>query len=122
MSEDNKSKKTLSLKLGTKRPIPFVKSFEAGRTVVVEKKRFRRNNSPQTPQNKQNINNSTETNNKLDPSPIIEEKSSSKSGIVLKPLSKDEQKKILKADNKEEKNKAILEIRGDKNEKRRGNC
>ena len=43
MSEENKeknNKKTLSLKLGAKPSIPPLKSFESGKTVIVEKKRL----------------------------------------------------------------------------------
>ena len=52
MSEDKKNKKTLSLKLGSKRNFAPVNSFETGKTVIVEKKRLRRNNPAQT-QNKE---------------------------------------------------------------------
>ena len=40
MSEDKKNKKTLSLKLGTKKSFAPASSFEAGRTVIVEKKKI----------------------------------------------------------------------------------
>ena len=51
MSENKKDKKTLSLKLGAKRNISPVKSFESGKTVIVEKKRFRKNNLNQGSKN-----------------------------------------------------------------------
>ena len=55
MSKDKKNKKTLSLKLGSKRSFSPVKSFETGKTVIVEKKRFRKTNSTQS-SNKENSN------------------------------------------------------------------
>ena len=116
MSEENKkNKKTLSLKLGAKRVVSSNNSFETGKTLIVEKKRFRKTNSPQ-PQNQAKLNEKQKID---DTKKSIEEdvqnkNSPTKSGVVLKPLSKDEQKKILKADSKEEKNKAISKIRGDK--------
>ena len=54
MSEDKKNKKTLSLKLGAKRNFAPVNSFETGKTVIVEKKRLRRNN-PAPIQNKDSL-------------------------------------------------------------------
>ena len=116
MSEENKkNKKTLSLKLGAKRVVSSNNSFETGKTLIVEKKRFRKTNSPH-PQNQAKLNEKQKID---DTKKSIEEdvqnkNSPTKSGVVLKPLSKDEQKKILKADSKEEKNKAISKIRGDK--------
>ena len=41
MSKDSKNKKTLSLKLGSKPIITPARGFETGKTVIVEKKRFR---------------------------------------------------------------------------------
>ena len=105
-----KKKKTLSLKLGTKPMFAPQKNIEAGKTVIVEKKRYKKSSSSesQTPK----------THSKEDT--FIEDKTSSanekntneiKSGVVLKPLSKDEQKRILKADNKKEKKDEIEKIR-----------
>ena len=114
MSEDKKNKKTLSLKLGSKRNFAPVNSFETGKTVIVEKKRLRRNNPPQT-QNKeilkQNIKSDIKETVKLETD--LKSKVANKSGVVLKPLSKDEQKRILKAGTNEEKKKEISKIRGD---------
>ncbi len=105
-----KKKKTLSLKLGTKPMFAPQKNIEVGKTVIVEKKRYKKSSSSesQTPK----------THSKEDT--FIEDKTSSanekntneiKSGVVLKPLSKDEQKRILKADNKKEKKDEIEKIR-----------
>ena len=116
MSEENKkNKKTLSLKLGAKRIVSSNNSFETGKTLIVEKKRFRKTNSPQ-PQNQAKLNEKQKIDDtkKSIEEDIQNKNSPTKSGVVLKPLSKDEQKKILKADSKEEKNKAISKIRGDK--------
>ena len=114
MSEDKKNKKTLSLKLGSKRNFAPVNSFETGKTVIVEKKRLRRNNPAQT-QNKeipkQNIKSDIKQTIKLETD--LNSEVTNKSGVVLKPLSKDEQKRILKAGTKEEKKKEISKIRGD---------
>ena len=114
MSEDKKNKKTLSLKLGSKRNFAPVNSFETGKTVIVEKKRLRRNNPPQT-QNKeilkQNIKSDIKETVKLETD--LKSEVANKSGVVLKPLSKDEQKRILKAGTNEEKKKEISKIRGD---------
>ena len=114
MSEDKKNKKTLSLKLGSKRNFAPVNSFETGKTVIVEKKRLRRNNPTQT-QNKeipkQNIKSDIKQTIKLETD--LNSEVANKSGVVLKPLSKDEQKRILKAGTNEEKKKEISKIRGD---------
>ncbi len=111
MSENinkTKKKKTLSLKLGSKPLIAPKKNIEAGKTVIVEKKRYKRSSTFE------NNNQKTE----LKETPIekqVEFKSEDKivnnSGVLLKPLSKDEQKKILKADNKKDKDDAIEKIR-----------
>ena len=114
MSEDKKNKKTLSLKLGSKRNFAPVNSFETGKTVIVEKKRLRRNNPPQTQSKeipKQNIKSDIKQTIKLETD--LNSEVANKSGVVLKPLSKDEQKRILKAGTNEEKKKEISKIRGD---------
>ena len=86
-------KKTLSLKLGTKPIISPKKNIEAGKTVIVEKKRYKRSTGIETQsqiqsaKKKNTIENSLQENN---------ETSINKSGVVLKPLSKDEQKRIHK--------------------------
>ena len=49
--EIKKGKKTLSLKLGSKPIISNKRGIEAGKTVIVEKKRYKRNtNSDQKPE------------------------------------------------------------------------
>ena len=114
MPEDKKNKKTLSLKLGAKRSYSPINSFESGKTVIVEKKRIRKTNQTNQSQSKE-VNKKeikTETNLSSDKNSNINNEISNKSGVILKPLSKDEQKRILKADTREEKNKAISKIRG----------
>ena len=97
-----KKKKTLSLKLGIKPPISPKRNIEAGKTVIVEKKRYKKVIilSPKFKNQIQKVINPTEkkpleNNNK--------HSQDRKSGVLLKPLSKDEQKRILKADSKNEK-------------------
>ena len=110
-TNDKKKKKTLSLKLGAKPVIAPNRNIEAGKTVIVEKKRFKRNISNDSHVKKTNfsepITNSNTEKKSSDNIPKVKKKS----GIVLKPLSKDEQKKILKADNKKEKKEEIEKIR-----------
>ncbi len=115
MSEDKKNKKTLSLKLGTKKSFAPASSFEAGRTVIVEKKRLRKNNPTPQSQPKESSAEKVkiETKELASSESATKNQSSNKSGVVLKPLTKDEQKRILKADTREEKNKVISRIRGD---------
>ncbi len=105
-----KKKKTLSLKLGSKPIIAPKRNIEAGKTVIVEKKRFKRNSNNESDTQKIKLNESShEDNQHKNKDTIIEKKN--KSGVVLKPLSKDEQKKILKAENKNDKNREIEKIR-----------
>ena len=104
-------KKTLSLKLGSKPLITPKRNIEAGKTVIVEKKRYKKgiNTEPQS----QTL--STNKQNTLEKISIDNnEKIQKKSGVVLKPLSKDEQKRILKADSKKEKKDEIDKIRSGK--------
>ena len=112
-NDTNKKKKTLSLKLGSKPKITQKRSIEVGKTVIVEKKRYKKAPSSEAQ--------SIKTNNKQ--TVALEKKSIStnekstlekKSGVVLKPLTKDEQKRILKADSKSEKNNEIEKIRLEK--------
>ena len=111
MSENkdkNMKKKTLSLKLGTKPIISPKKNIEAGKTVIVEKKRVKKSIGSEDQTEKSDERNISgikqkEVNNVI--------KNSGKSGVILKPLSKDEQKKILKAETKKDKNEAIEKIR-----------
>ncbi len=106
-----KKNKTLSLKLGTKPLIAPKRNIEAGKTVIVEKKRYKRSigteAQSQIPsiKKKNTIEKSFQENF---------EKSTNKSGVVLKPLSKDEQKRILQADSKKEKKDEIDKIRSGK--------
>ena len=92
-TNDKKKKKTLSLKLGAKPVIAPNRNIEAGKTVIVEKKRFKRNINNDSHVKKTNlsepITNSNTQKIRSDNIPKVKKKS----GIVLKPLSKDEQKK-----------------------------
>ncbi len=110
--DNQKKKKTLSLKLGSKPVFAPTRNIEAGKTVIVEKKRIKRPSVSETSelnikQEKQKNLDSTNKNK------IVDDKKVKKSGILLKPLSKDEQKKILKADNKKDKSEAIEKIRSE---------
>ena len=104
--EIKKGKKTLSLKLGSKPIISNKRGIEAGKTVIVEKKRYKRNtNTDQKPEQassskKEATIASNETEKTIKDTKL-------RSSVILKPLTKDEQKKILQADSKEEKNDAI---------------
>ena len=102
--DENKKKKTLSLKLGAKPKLSPKKNIEAGKTVIVEKKRYKRNPVPEESRVNTSFNNIEEKKLPETNSESIK----SRSGVVLKPLSKDEQKKILQAGNKKD---AINKIR-----------
>ena len=102
--DENKKKKTLSLKLGAKPKLSPKKNIEAGKTVIVEKKRYKRNPVPEESSVNTSFNNIEEKKLPETNSESIK----SRSGVVLKPLSKDEQKKILQAGNKKD---AINKIR-----------
>ncbi len=105
--DPSKKKKTLSLKLGSKPLIAPKRNIEAGKTVIVEKKRFKRSTSTdnlKTYDKKESINSKTKQNDE-------DKKENKRSGVILKPLTKDEQKKILKAANKKDKNEEINKIR-----------
>ena len=102
--DENKKKKTLSLKLGAKPKLSPKKNIEAGKTVIVEKKRYKRNPVPEESRVNTTFNNTEEKKLPETNSESIK----SRSGVVLKPLSKDEQKKILQAGNKKD---AINKIR-----------
>ena len=102
--DENKKKKTLSLKLGAKPKLSPKKNIEAGKTVIVEKKRYKRNPVPEESRVNTSFNNTEEKKLPETNSESIK----SRSGVVLKPLSKDEQKKILQAGNKKD---AINKIR-----------
>ena len=108
--EKIKKKKTLSLKLGTKPLIAPKRNIEAGKTVIVEKKRYKKSTNTEIQSQKKELNESSAAIKK----PIsINKKSNNenRSGVVLKPLSKDEQKRILKADGKKQKKDEIEKIR-----------
>ena len=112
---ETKGKKTLSLKLGSKPFIPKSREIEAGKTVIVEKKRVKRTSdtskksSDKATVNKESIQLTSKDNSE-------NQQKQKKSGVVLKPLSKAEQKKLLEADTKEEKIEAIDKIRGSNQE------
>ena len=121
MVEDKKittKKKTLSLKLGSSIKSNPTKSFEIGSTVIVERKRARKNifsSSENDIQEKQ-------TTEKLVPQIIDEPKKEvevqevKKSGKILKRLTKEEQKKLLEAKNADDKKNVLKEIGGIVNE------
>jgi translation initiation factor IF-2 len=105
-----KKKKTLSLKLGSKPLLAPKRNIESGKTVIVEKKRYKKSSYSENQSEKTS----------LDELPVVENKTLTKekknddvkkSGVLLKPLSKDEQKRILNADNKKDKNSEIEKIR-----------
>ena len=108
--EIKKGKKTLSLKLGSKPIFSNKRGIEAGKTVIVEKKRYKRNTSTDQKPDQVSLNKKEVTSSQNVIEKTITEKKS-RSGVILKPLTKDEQKKILQADSKEEKNDAIDKIR-----------
>ena len=94
--EIKKGKKTLSLKLGSKPIISNKRGIEAGKTVIVEKKRYKRNtNTDQKPE--QVLLNKKEVTNTPNVAEDAIKDKKSRSGVILKPLTKDEQKKILQA-------------------------
>ncbi len=111
--ENMKKKKTLSLKLGSKPLIAPKRNIEAGKTVIVEKKRYKRNPNSENYSQKSAktippINDNNTPDNKSVGNP------QNKSGVLLKPLTKDEQKRILKAENKKDKKDEIDKIRSRK--------
>ena len=118
MVEDKKNttkKKTLSLKLGSSIKSNPIKSFESGSTVIVERKRLRKNVIASAekiePEKKQSP--------KLDePEKKVETevKEVKKSGKILKRLSKEEQKKLQEAKNAADKEDVLKEIGGIVNE------
>ena len=106
--DENAKNKTLSLKLGSKPILSPRKNIEAGKTVIVEKKRVKKNGPTEFQNEKVNTKNIKLADTLNDEVNIVKKK---KSGVILKPLSKDEQKKILKAENKKDKNNEIEKIR-----------
>ena len=110
-----KTKKTLSLKLGSKPIISPKKNIEVGKTLIVEKKRFKRSFTNDNQSNKSYSNKQNEKEkNELDQKLIVQP--DKKSGVLLKPLSKDEQRKILGAESKKDKKDAIAKIRTENQE------
>ena len=115
-SKDNTKKKTLSLKLGAKPLIASSNSFEAGKTVVVAKKRIRKSTNVEK-QDDVLINTDEEIkSSRVENESQIEDEGIKKSRTVLKPLSKDQQKALLKAKSEKEQNEAINKIRGTEKE------
>ena len=118
MVEDKKNttkKKTLSLKLGSSVKSNPIKSFESGSTVIVERKRLRKNVIASAekiePEKKQSP--------KLDEPEKkgeTEVKEVKKSGKILKRLSKEEQKKLQEAKNAADKEDVLKQIGGIVNE------
>ena len=107
---DKSKKKTLSLKLGSKPLLAPNRNIEVGKTVIVEKKRFKRALSTETQDIKKDRD--SDSPKKVNTSDSeIKSQNNNRSGVLLKPLSKDEQKKILKADNKKDKKNEIEKIR-----------
>jgi len=121
MVEDKKNttkKKTLSLKLGSSIKSNPAKSFESGATVVVERKRARKNifSSPENNIQEKKPAQNLETNEINEPKKNIEEPKIKKSGKILKRLSKEEQKKLQEAKNAADKKDVLKEIGGIVNE------
>ncbi len=111
IKDKTKKKKTLSLKLGVKPPVAPKRNIEVGKTVIVEKKRYKRGINSET--ESQTL--ATKKQNSIEKSPDENnEKRPNKSGVLLKPLTKDEQKRILKAESKKEKKDEIDKIRSGK--------
>ena len=118
MVEDKKNttkKKTLSLKLGSSVKSNPIKSFESGSTVIVERKRLRKNVIASTekiePEKKQ-----SPKLDELEKKVETEVKEVKKSGKILKRLSKEEQKKLQEAKNAADKEDVLKEIGGIVNE------
>ena len=104
--ENIKKKKTLSLKLGSKPLIAPKRNIEAGKTVIVEKKRYKRNPNSENQFQKLAKSDPPSKHDDISDSQSMGN-SQNKSGVLLKPLTKDEQKRILKADNKKDKKDEI---------------
>ena len=89
--DKTKNSKTLSLKLGTKPLIAPKRNIEAGKTVIVEKKRYKRGPNTDNQSDKLDL---RKTNVAKESKSVSDEKTEDhyKSGIILKNLTKDEQK------------------------------
>ena len=118
MVEDKKNttkKKTLSLKLGSSVKSNPIKSFESGSTVIVERKRLRKNvivSAEKIEPEKKQSSKLDEPEKKVE----TEVKEVKKSGKILKRLSKEEQKKLQEAKNEADKEDVLKEIGGIVNE------
>ena len=118
MVEDKKNttkKKTLSLKLGSSVKSNPIKSFESGSTVIVERKRLRKNviaSAEKIEPEKKQTPKLDEPEKKVE----TEVKEVKKSGKILKRLSKEEQKKLQEAKNAADKEDVLKEIGGVVNE------
>ena len=118
MVEDKKNttkKKTLSLKLGSSVKSNPIKSFESGSTVIVERKRLRKNviaSAEKIEPEKKQSPKPDEPEKKVE----TEVKEVKKSGKILKRLSKEEQKKLQEAKNAADKEDVLKEIGGIVNE------
>ena len=118
MVEDKKNttkKKTLSLKLGSSVKSNPIKSFESGSTVIVERKRLRKNviaSAEKIEPEKKQTPKLDEPEKKVE----TEVKEVKKSGKILKRLSKEEQKKLQEAKNAADKEDVLKEIGGIVNE------
>ena len=118
MVEDKKNttkKKTLSLKLGSSVKSNPIKSFESGSTVIVERKRLRKNviaSAEKIELEKKQSPKLDELEKKVE----TEVKEVKKSGKILKRLSKEEQKKLQEAKNAADKEDVLKEIGGIVNE------
>jgi translation initiation factor IF-2 len=118
MVEDKKNttkKKTLSLKLGSSIKSNPIKSFESGSTVIVERKRLRKNVIASAEKIEPEKKQSPKLN---EPEKKVERevKEVKKSGKILKRLSKEEQKKLQEAKNAADKEDVLKEIGGIVNE------
>ena len=102
-----KTKKTLSLKLGSKPIISPKKNIEAGKTLIVEKKRFKKTFTNDNQSSKSYLNQEEEK-GKSELDQKIRVQPDKESGVLLKPLSKDEQRKILGAESKKDKKDASI--------------
>jgi translation initiation factor IF-2 len=112
MVEDNKKttkKKTLSLKLGSSIKTSPAKNFDGGSTVIVERKRARKNIFTPIEKPIPEIKKNQVTKDIKKEEDIKEVK---KSGKILKRLSKEEQKKLKEAKNAADKEDLLKEIGG----------
>ena len=111
VEDSNKTtkKKTLSLKLGSSIKTSPAKNFDGGSTVIVERKRARKNISIPIEKNIPEIKKNQATKETKKEEEVKEVK---KSGKILKRLSKEEQKKLKEAKNAADKEDLLKEIGG----------